>query len=382
MVADCPPGECENDPTYDEPYVAPPLPVPVNNNDDGGGDASSYTLPVASAATLGVVKSKDAAWYIIIDADGYMKLANAEGVAHDLDNYHKLSAIVGKVTDDDVDTLKYMTQYATNWRSDTTYKKGDLLSYGEGLYLIIKDHTSGEDFPIVEPAIRSDEMILVAEGGNTIAKSRNLPNNVFYNVSITDYNTDKIILHFVNKDLFTGGDSAIALTIDAAVGTHTNEEGETQPGHAGIMTANQAETLQALAEAYKSSTQGIILYEGSASVNYVDLSESANNYDHIKVVGEYISTGSASFHQGVNTEFYPNGETNSFQLNAIDIVANDTPVQTILQDIWQINEDGTELSLVSGFKSTLSGVTPTLEVTPETTSIFTITKVVGYGKKV
>lgn len=176
----------------------------------------------------------------------------------------------------------------------------------------------------------------------------------------------------------TFGDETVELT--PAVGTAGGANSK-----AGIMSAFQASQLAALAEAYKDTTQGITLYEGSASVNYIDLSDNAWNYDHIVVVGEYMSEGSAAFHQSVSAEFYPNSTDgiNTFQLNAIDIVANDTPIQTTLQDIWMLDEEGTELSLVAGMRSSITGgATTTLTVEPETTSIFTITKVVGYGKKI
>lgn len=152
-----------------------------------------------------------------------------------------------------------------------------------------------------------------------------------------------------------------------------------QVGRAGVMTSMQASQLAALAEAYKNATQGIVLYQDTASTNYVELSETALNYDHLVVVGEYQSEGSASFKQTVSVEFHPNGETNAFQFNGIDISTGSKPNVTFMQDIWMLSEDGIELELASAQKAVQ--MADTLTVTPDTTSIFTIVKVIGYGKK-
>lgn len=166
--------------------------------------------------------------------------------------------------------------------------------------------------------------------------------------------------------------------IEPAQGTNDG-----QVGRAGVMTSMQASQLAALAEAYKNTTQGIVLYEDTASVNYIDLSEDARNYDHIKIIGEYQSEGSTSFKQSVSAEFYPNGEVNTFQLTATDLTTGSTPAIITHQDVWMLDEEGTELALVSAQKGVVSSSNSatTVTVTPDTTSIFTITRVVGYGKK-
>lgn len=167
---------------------------------------------------------------------------------------------------------------------------------------------------------------------------------------------------------------ALSIMLEPAQGTNDG-----QVGHAGVMTSLQATQLATLAEAYRNATQGIILYQDTASTNYVELSESANNYDHLVVVGEFMGTGSAAVKQTVSTEFHPTADTRAMQFNAIDITTGSNPSETTLQDIWSLNEDGTELELVMAQRCTK--MANTLEVTPDTTSIFTITKVVGYGKK-
>lgn len=251
----------------------------------------------------------------------------------------------------------------------------------------ISGDTALADIPGMKHDIENLTDLIEVQSKNALTRAGNLPQQVVYNVDSgeTEYKADNVVLQLKMKDLHTGGDATLPLTLQGASAQTTDEDGNTVPAHAGIMTSFQAEQLAALAEAYKNTTQGITLYEGSASVNYIDLSDDAWNYDHIVVVGEYISAGSSSFHQSVSAEFYPDKESgiNTFQLNAIDIVANDVPLQTTLQDIWMLDQDGTELSLVSGMKSTVQGGTTTsLSVEPESTSIFTITKVVGYGKKV
>lgn len=171
--------------------------------------------------------------------------------------------------------------------------------------------------------------------------------------------------------------------IDPAQGTNDG-----QVGRAGVMTSMQATQLATLAEAYKNATQGITLYEDTASTNYVSLSETANNYDHLVIVGEFMGTGSTAIKQTVSTEFHPTATARAFQLTAVDITTGNTPSKTTLQDIWSLTEDGLELELVMAQRAVESvamnesvATAAPLEVTPDTTSIFTITKVVGYGKK-
>lgn len=168
--------------------------------------------------------------------------------------------------------------------------------------------------------------------------------------------------------------ASTSLMIQPAQGT-----GDGKVGRAGVMTSMQASQLEALAEAYKNATQGITLYEDTASVNYVTLSETANNYDHLIVVGEFMGAGSAAIKQTVSVEFHPTIATRAFQLTATDITTGSTPSEVTLQDIWQLTEDGTELELVMAQRCTK--MANRLEVEPDTTSIFTITKVIGYGKK-
>lgn len=152
-----------------------------------------------------------------------------------------------------------------------------------------------------------------------------------------------------------------------------------QVGRAGVMTSMQATQLATLAEAYRNATQGIVLYEDTASTNYVELSESANNYDHLIIVGEFMGAGSAAIKQTVSAEFHPTADTRALQLTAFDITTGSSPSEITLQDIWHLTEDGTELELVMAQRCTK--MTNKVEVTPDTTSIFTITKVIGYGKK-
>lgn len=166
--------------------------------------------------------------------------------------------------------------------------------------------------------------------------------------------------------------------IDPAQGTNDG-----QVGKAGVMTSLQATQLATLAEAYKNATQGITLYEDTASTNYVELSETANNYDHLVVVGEYTSTGSAAIKETVSVEFHPTTDTRAFQFTATDIATGTLPSMVTSQDIWSLTEDGTELELVMAQRATQAATETgmTLTVDPDTTSIFTIVKVIGYGKK-
>lgn len=209
--------------------------------------------------------------------------------------------------------------------------------------------------------------------GETRANS--LPLQVFYTTSPTAYNADDIEVHLVQKDLSTGGDATMPFTITAATPSVSG-----QAGHAGVMTAFQATQLAALAESYKTAEAGTVLYEDTASTNYVELSQSANNFDHIVVTGEYMGMGSFALKQQATVTYYPTIDgARAFQMNATDITTGDSPSVELIQDIWSLNEDGTELELASSLKAMVNSETT---VTPDTTSNFTITKVVGFGKKV
>lgn len=174
------------------------------------------------------------------------------------------------------------------------------------------------------------------------------------------YNADNVILN--------------GTEIEAAQGT---QEGNV--GKAGIMSSFQASQLAALAEAYQAEEKGIILYEGTASVNNIELSESGFSYDHLIVVGQYMGMGSSALEQQVSAVFYPTDNIKAFQMNAIDLTVGDTPMETTYQDIWTITDDGMELELGPSVKCEKGA--GTLTCTPEATSFFTITKVVGFGKK-
>lgn len=154
-------------------------------------------------------------------------------------------------------------------------------------------------------------------------------------------------------------------------------------GKAGIMSSFQATQLAALATAYEAEEKGTTLYSGTASVNNVTLSESGLSYDHLIVVAEYMGMGSSALKQQVSAVFYPTNEVKAFQMTATDITVGDAPAQTTIQDIWMISEDGLELDLASSVRTQITkNGTLDLEVTPETTSMFTITKVIGFGKKI
>lgn len=167
------------------------------------------------------------------------------------------------------------------------------------------------------------------------------------------------------------GDEVVELT--PAVGTAGGAVSK-----AGIMSAFQASQLAALAEAYKAEEKGTTLYEGTASVNNIELSESGFNYDHLIIVAEYMGMGSFALDQQVSEVFYPTDTVKAFQMNATDITTGNTPMVQLIQDIWSITDDGMELELASALKATVNSET---EVEPDTTSHFTITKVIGFGKK-
>lgn len=218
----------------------------------------------------------------------------------------------------------------------------------------------------------------VGEHGNPFTemettRAKNLPPAVVTGFEDTTYGTDTITMHLDTKDLATGGVSVQELELPAAVPATSG-----QTGSAGIMSVTQATQLQALAEAYQAEEKGTVLYEGTASVNTIELSEAATSFVHICIVGEYMGMGSSALKQSLTVDFYPNTDTHAFQMTATDITVGDTPMVTTLQDIWMLSGEGIDLDLVSSTKAEQGG--GTLICTPDTTSQFTIVKVVGFGK--
>lgn len=174
-------------------------------------------------------------------------------------------------------------------------------------------------------------------------------------------------------DLTTNSDGATTTSLTAA-----RSNTDTKGGSAGIMTAFQATQLNALANAYEAEEKGKTLYEDTASTNNVELSEAATSFDHIVVTGEYMGEGSFALQQAASVTYYPMGGATAFQMNAIDITTGNAPSVEIVQDIWSVTNDGMELELASSVKAMVNSETT---VTPSMTSNFTITKVVGFGKK-
>lgn len=174
-------------------------------------------------------------------------------------------------------------------------------------------------------------------------------------------------------DLTTNSDGATTTSLTAAR-SNTDARG----GSAGIMTTFQATQLNALANAYEAEEKGTTLYEDTASTNNVKLSEAATSFDHIVVTGEHMGEGSSALQQAVSVTYYPMGGATAFQMNAIDITTGNEPSVEIVQDIWSVTNDGVELELASSVKAMVNSETT---VTPSMTSNFTITKVVGFGKK-
>lgn len=207
-----------------------------------------------------------------------------------------------------------------------------------------------------------------------VTRVKNLPPAVVTGFEDTTYGTDSITMHLDTKDLATGGVSVQELMLQPATPATSGATGS-----AGIMSITQATQLQALAEAYQAEEKGTVLYEGTASTNNIELSESGLAYDHLIVVAEYMGMGSFALEQQVSEVFYPTDSIKSFQMNATDITTGNTPTVELVQDIWSITDDGMELELVSSLKAAVNSETT---VTPDTTSNFTITKVVGFGKKV
>lgn len=88
-------------------------------------------------------------------------------------------------------------------------------------------------------------------------RTQNLPSQVMYNTSLSEYATDKVTANLVLKDLLTGGDATLPVEIGGATSTS-----------AGVMTAQQANDL-ANVESYANQL-GESIDNLEAQVNSVD----------------------------------------------------------------------------------------------------------------
>lgn len=189
------------------------------------------------------------------------------------------------------------------------------------------------------------------------------------------------------------GDSAIAKHVGStAIGrsSTTGREGEVSIGDSATnlytYLANvrdgeldtDAVTVKQL-KAVESATAPTTLYEGTASVNSITLSESANNFEKIEMVGELSDSGT-KYQQ--NAVFHP---ANSARVITMELstIQPTIPTRTTYQDSWVFSTDGTEVDLTLSNKLTELLVTGdyTASAQPQSTSNFAITKIIGYGKK-
>lgn len=282
--------------------------------------------------------------------------AEMVGVQHDIENLTELTESIPTdvVTSIDLTKSNGGLQISTHTRNTTDGTNTD--STLEGVIQPLLE--SGTNIKTINGESILGEGNIVITGG---ASEGGIDPSYTPNAS---YTSDNVNINFSND---------VKAEITPAVGT-----AEGKIGKAGIMSAFQASQLEALAAAYEAEEKGTTLYEGTASVNNIELSESGFNYDHLIIVAQYMGMGSFALDQQVSHVFYPTDTIKAFQMNATDITTGNTPMVQLIQDIWSITDDGMELELVSALKATVNSET---EVEPDTTSHFTITKVVGFGKK-
>lgn len=254
-----------------------------------------------------------------------------------IDPYNKVTSVNGKTGDVELGTL-------------TLQINGETLAEYNGLDAEMFDVHVPEYSPIAK-----DEMGY-ARAGEVFNYVEALQTNINMEVNARESDRDNL-----------------QTNINAEVNTREEQYNE---------LSTRIDNISALAQAYAAEEKGTTLYEGTASVNNITLSESGLNYDHLIVVAEYMGMGSSAIKQQVSAVFYPTDAVKAFQMTATDITVGDAPAQTTVQDIWSISDDGTELDLASSTKAELvKNGSITFDVTPEMTSMFTITKVVGFGKK-
>lgn len=173
-----------------------------------------------------------------------------------------------------------------------------------------------------------------------------------------------------------GNNAMINRNREVSIGNPTSDSYKTR--YLANVTTGVLDTDATNVSQVRSAVQGTTLYTGTASVNTLELSEAASSFAYLQVVCEYTGMGSTAISQTVAINFYPTETAKSFQVTATDITVGDTPMVTTLQDIWMLSDDGMDLDLVSSTKAEQGN--GTLTTTPDTTSQFTIVKVVGFGK--
>ncbi len=140
----------------------------------------------------------------------------------------------------------------------------------------------------------------------------------------------------------------------------------------GLMTVEDKAKLDLL-------TGETVLYTGTASVNTLTLSEAATNFEELEVHGETSQTiGSTSFTTSrVERVAIENG-VSAFKMEDTILTDGANPSVMNTADFWSISADGMDLDLV---RSLVATTTTGTTVTSEPTSHFTITKVIGIGRK-
>lgn len=311
--------------------------VVEKGDEESGANISLTTLPVATTEKAGVMSAADKA-----------KLDSLSGGGSTPEN---LTWVFGG----DNDTPKQVSIV------NATFNTAPSL----GLSVPYFDYTDNEvktgDIDVF-PFATTDRAGLMSSSDKTKLDSLSASTNLT-SIPTASYTADNVNLTF--------GDETLDLT--PAVGTAGGANSK-----AGIMSAFQASQLAALAQAYEAEEAGTVLYEGSASTNNIELSESGLNYDHLIIVAQYMGMGSFALEQQVSQVFYPTDNVKAFQMNATDITTGNTPTVELIQDIWSITDEGDELELSSALKASVNSETT---VIPDTTSHFTITKVIGFGKK-
>lgn len=239
----------------------------------------NLTLPVASdrqagvlnTATYNTIQSNSRSIDAILNGAVAVTGISSTVTQAELTNLWKTTTsqteLINQASIYDIDN-KVVWHYFTNtstWYADKADGGSVTVSQAtnESLGIVKGSETDGQIFVETDGSMSVngwDALKEMVETDNV--RVSNLPTQVFYNTSLTAYNSDNVELNLVLKDLHTGGDATKALRIDGAT-----------PTQAGVMSTAQASKLDGLLTVKSVNDSLVLDGDGQLSVPTMTVSE-------------------------------------------------------------------------------------------------------------